>query len=740
MISLLGPLLALLILFGVTYLLVEQWDQVKWQVIARLILALILFGVVAYGVRYWLVIGASCLPDCVGANLVGREMSGARLNGANLVSANLSRTDLSKASLRGADLSGALLVRVNLEGADLRDAQLLGANLERANLAGANLAGARFDGADLIEADLTGVDLTETSLLGVNLEGAEMESVDLTGVMLAAVDLVDAKLNGARLVNVDLTGATLSRADLSGAQMSGSNLSGAWLNLATLIGADLSNADLSGASLMGANLASANFGSSRMVGATLVGADMNGSNLNGVNLLGARLLLDELTDADLTLDRAVEELNELQRSLILVDAEWEGATFDTQTVWPNLTVNEEMAATIELIDSSEAIPTDTIKVGVLHSLSGPLAISEVAARDAAFLAIDEINAAGGVLGKQLEPIVEDGASSPEVFAEKARKLLETNGVAVVFGGWRTDSRNAMIPIFEELNGLLFYPAPAEGFQQSPNIVYMGQDPSQQIIPAVNYLAEQGYVNLLLIGSEISYSQVVHAIIQVQARELGQTVVGELLVPLGESDFGSLMEQLRASPPDLIINTMNGESNIGFFQQLTEAGFTASDIPIISTGVAEEEVRIIGPEFMVGHMTTGNYFQTVQSPENFSFVTAYKSIYGQERVTSASIVAAYTGVHLWHELVEKAQSIDVEQVRAAMAQPIDYIGPAGPVQIDVETQYTFQWARIGTVREDGLIEEAIRSEEPLPPDPFLTAYPWVDEVQQMVESLSETTEQ
>lgn len=739
MLSFLIPLLAFVILFVLAYFFAEMWDEIKWQVIARVIIALIIFGLVAYGARYWIIVGVSCIPDCVGANLVGREMSGARLDGATLVNTNLSRTDLSKAHLRGADLSGATMVRVNLEGADLRDARLLGANLERANLAGANLLGAQLDGADLIEADLTGVDLTQTSLLGVNFEGAEMESVNLTGVRLTAGDLVNTKLNGARLINTDLTGATLSRSDLSGAQLSGGNLSGAWLNLTTLIGADLSNADLSGASMIGANLASANFGNSRLLGTTLIGADMNGANLNGANLLGARLLVNELTDADMALDRALEELNELQRSQILVDAEWEGATFDAQTVWPNVNVNEEMAATIELIDSSETILTDTIKVGVLHSLSGPMAISEIAARDATFMAIDEINADGGVLGKQLEIIIEDGASDPEVFAEKARKLLESDEVAVVFGGWRSDSRNAMIPIFEELNGLLFYPAPIEGFQSSPNIFYMGQDPSQQIIPAVSYLAEQGYENILLIGSEFTYSRIAHTIIKVQTRDLGQTIVGELFIPLGNTDFGSLMEQLRASPPDLIINTMYGESNVGFFQQLAATGFTATDIPVISTSVAEEEVRIIGAEYMVGHFTSWDYFQTLQTPENFTFVTAYKSIYGQDRVTSSPIVSAYAGVYLWRELVETAQSTEVDLVRAAMEEPVNYIAPGGPIQIDTETQQTYRMARVGVVRDDGLIDEIISSDEPLPPDPFLRAYPWAEEIQQMVESFDESAE-
>lgn len=739
MITLLGPTIALLILFAVVYALVDKWDRLKRQIIIRATILIVFSALISFSIGYWLVVGVSCLPDCVGANLVGRELNGMRLNNANLVNANLNRTNLSKSQLRGADFSGSQLMRANLEGADLRNAKFLGANLQRANLAGANLAGARFDGADLIEADLTGVDLTETSLLGVNLEGAEMESVDLTGVILTAAEMVNAKLNGARLINTDLSGATLSRADLSGAQLNGSNLSGAWLNLATLIGADLTNADLSGASLIGADLASANFGSSRLVGAVLVGADMNGANLNGVNLLGAKLLLEELTDADLVLDRSVEELNEFQRSILLVDAKWEGATFDTQTVWPNAGVDEEMAATIELIESSEtaAVVTNTIKVGVLHSLSGPLAISEVAARDATFLAIDEINAAGGVLGLPLEPIIEDGASSPEVFAEKARKLLEVDEVAVIFGGWRSDSQNAMVPIVEELNGLLFYPAATEGFQQSPNVVYMGQDASQQIIPALNYLYQQEFVNILLIGSEFPYSRRAHTIIKAQALELGQVIVGELYVPVGANDFLSLIEQLRGTPPDVIINTMVGESNVYFFQQLADADFTASTLPVLSTTVAEEEVRIIGPQLIAGHLTTWSYFQTMQTPENFNFVTAYKEAYGQERVTSAPIAAAYAGVYLWRELVETAQSIEVEAVRAAIAEPIAYIAPEGPIQLSSDTQSTFKVARIGQIRDDGLIEEVISSAEPLPPDPYLETYPWADEIREVLEeSLAE----
>ena len=176
-------------------------------------------------------------------------------------------------------------------------------------------------------------------------------------------------------------------------------------------------------------------------------------------------------------------------------------------MWPSPDVGEEVAAVLDLTTESQQVLTDTIKVGVLHSLSGPMAISEVALRDATFLAIDEINAAGGVLGRQLEPITEDGASSPAVFAEKAQQMLESDEVAVIFGGWTSDSRKAMLPVLEKTDGLLFYPVPYEGFEQSPQVFYLGQEPSQQLIPAVNFLLEQGLTSMLLIGSEFAYSRV-----------------------------------------------------------------------------------------------------------------------------------------------------------------------------------------------------------------------------------------
>lgn len=739
MIQFLFPLIVLLLIIALAFIMADTWGNVKWRVIRRLTIFTLLVSAVFGAARYWIILSVDCVPNCVGINLVARDMSGMRLNGANFVGANLTGAQFHKTHLQDANLSGTRLIQANLEGADLTGARLLGADLRNANLAGANLTDANLNGADLTGADLTGIDLTRTSLFGVTFERAEMENVNLTGVALVAVNFVDAQLNGAQLINADLSGAILSRADVSGAQLNGSNLSGAWLNLANLIGANLVNADLSGASLIGTNLASADFQSARLIGATLVGAKMNGTNLNGANLLGARLRVDELTEADFRSDTAVAELNELQRSETIVDARWDGATFDRQTVWPSPDLDAEVVAVLESDTDSGNILSDTIKIGVLHSLSGPMAISEAALRDATFLAIDEINAAGGVLGLQLEPIVEDGASSPAVFAEKSRELLAIDDVAAIFGGWTSDSRKAMLPILEDEDGLLFYPVPYEGFEESPYVFYLGQEPSQQLIPAVNFLIEQNLVNVLLIGSEFAYSRVAHTIVKVQLNQSGHQIVGELFVPLGGTDFGAFIEQVRASPPDVIINTMYGESNVAFFQQLVEAGITSADIPILSTGVAEEEVRIIGPEYVEGHFITLNYFQTLTTPENFAFVTAYKNAYGSERVTSAPIAAAYAGVYVWKALVEAAGATDPAAVRAAAATPIDYVAPEGSVQIDSASRHMFKYARIGRVRADGLIDEVISSGALLAPDPFLTEYPWSDLVMDVLATFTEESE-
>lgn len=394
---------------------------------------------------------------------------------------------------------------------------------------------------------------------------------------------------------------------------------------------------------------------------------------------------------------------------------------------PAETTEEEAPAeeTEATADTEAAADTgDTIKVGVLHSLSGTMAISEVSVKDATLLAIEEINAAGGVMGRQLEPIVEDGASDWPTFAEKARKLIQQDGVAVVFGCWTSASRKAVLPVFEDLNGLLFYPVQYEGLEQSPNIFYTGAEPSQQIVPAVEYLLEQGHRNIYLLGSDYVFPRTANKIIKAQLEAMGGYVAGEEYVPLGGTEFSTIISKIQSAQPDAIFNTLNGDSNVAFFKQFKDAGFTPEDTPVMSVSVAEEEVRGIGPENIAGHLVSWNYYQTTDTPENERFVTAYKTAYGEDRVTADPIEAGYFGVYLWKEMVEKSGSTEVDAVRAAAAEgDIEFAAPEGLVRVDGENQHTWKTVRIGQIREDGLIDEIWSSGEPLKPDPFLEQYEW-----------------
>ncbi len=327
---------------------------------------------------------------------------------------------------------------------------------------------------------------------------------------------------------------------------------------------------------------------------------------------------------------------------------------------------------------------DTIKVGVLHSLSGTMSISEVAVKDATLLAIEEINKSGGVLGKKLSPVVEDGASDWPTFNEKARKLVQNDKVAVVFGGWTSASRKAMLPSFEELNGLLFYPVQYEGLEQSPSIFYTGAEPSQQIVPAVDYLLSQGKKKIYLLGSDYVFPRTANKIIKALLAARGGEVAGEEYLPLGGTEVSTILSKISAAKPDAIFNTLNGDSNVAFFKQLKDAGFTAAKLPVLSVSVAEEEVRGIGADNIEGHLVSWNYYQTTSTPENKRFVDAYKAKYGQDRVTDDPIEAGYFGVYLWKMAAEKAGSTEVDKVKEAVkGGSIEFSAPEGPVKLDAE---------------------------------------------------------
>lgn len=386
---------------------------------------------------------------------------------------------------------------------------------------------------------------------------------------------------------------------------------------------------------------------------------------------------------------------------------------------------EAPAAAEEPAAAAPAAEGETIKVGVLHSLSGTMAISEVSVRDATLLAIEEINAAGGLMGKMLEPIVEDGASDWPTFAEKARKLIQQDGVAVVFGCWTSASRKAVLPVFEELNGLLFYPVQYEGLEASPNIFYTGAEPTQQIIPGVEFLVnELGAGSIYLLGSDYVFPRTANLIIKAQLEALGVELAGEEYVPLGGTEFSTIISKIQEAQPAAIFNTLNGDSNVAFFKQFKDAGFTAETMPVLSVSVAEEEVRGIGPENIAGHYTAWNYYQTTETPENEAFVAAYKAAYGDERVTADPIEAGYFGVYLWKAMVEAAGSTEVDAVReAARSGEITFAAPEGLITVDPENQHTYKYVRIGQINAEGLIDEVYSNPEAVKPDPFLANIPW-----------------
>ncbi|AKS36627.1 urea ABC transporter substrate-binding protein [Mycolicibacterium goodii] len=365
----------------------------------------------------------------------------------------------------------------------------------------------------------------------------------------------------------------------------------------------------------------------------------------------------------------------------------------------------------------------TIKVGSLNSLSGTMAISEVTVRDAIKLAVEQINADGGVLGKQIELIGEDGASEPTVFAEKAEKLISSDCVAAVFGGWTSSSRKAMLPVFESANALLYYPVQYEGLESSKNIFYTGATTNQQIVPALDYLKEKGVKSLYLVGSDYVFPQTANRIIKAYAEANGIEIKGEDYTPLGSTDFSTIINKVRGSNADAVFNTLNGDSNVAFFREYRNVGLTPDKMPVVSVSIAEEEVGGIGVQNIDGQLTAWNYYETIDTPENKAFVKAYKDfVKDPKKPTSDPMEAAYVSVYLWKNTVEKAQSFDVKAIQDN-ADGVSFDAPEGKVTIDGENHHITKTARIGEIRPDGLIYTVWESKGPIEPDPYLKSYPW-----------------
>ncbi|MEW6693946.1 MAG: urea ABC transporter substrate-binding protein [Pseudomonadota bacterium] len=375
-----------------------------------------------------------------------------------------------------------------------------------------------------------------------------------------------------------------------------------------------------------------------------------------------------------------------------------------------------------------------IKVGILHSLSGTMAISETVLKDIALMTIEEINAAGGVLGRKLEPVVVDPASNWPLFAEKARQLLTQDKVAAVFGCWTSVSRKSVLPVFEELNGLLFYPVQYEGEELSKNVFYTGAAPNQQAIPAVEYLMSKdggSAKRFVLLGTDYVYPRTTNKILRafLKSKGIPEADIMEEYTPFGHSDYQTIIAKIKqfaaAGKKTCVISTINGDSNVPFYKELGNQGLKATDVPVVAFSVGEEELRGVDTKPLVGHLAAWNYFMSIKNPANDAFIkkwAAYakaKNIPGHKDkpLTNDPMEATYIGIHMWKQAVEKAKSTAVDEVIAAMAgQTFD--APCGfKVKMDERNHHLHKPVFIGEVRADGQFNVVWKTKGPIRAQPW-----------------------
>lgn len=359
---------------------------------------------------------------------------------------------------------------------------------------------------------------------------------------------------------------------------------------------------------------------------------------------------------------------------------------------------------------------DMVSVGVLQSLTGTMAISEITVKNAEMLAIEEINAAGGVMGKKINALVEDGASDPSTFAQKASKLIESDKVATVFGGWTSASRKAMLPVFERTKNLLWYPVQFEGNECSPNIMYSGAQPNQQALPALEWAVKQGYKSYFLVGSDYVYPRTANLILKKHIEKGGMQVAGETYVPLGGTDFSGVIAKIRQAKPAIIINTLNGDSNVAFFKQMTAAGLSPKTLPVMSFSIGEQEAQAMGAQLVEGSYAAWNYFQSLPGEGNAKFIAAYQAKFGAGAAITDPMVHGYLDVYAWKAAVEKAQSFDPDAVRKAAAALGGFPTPMGTVSF-AANQSLVQKAYIGRLKPDGQFEIIADSGADIQPQPY-----------------------
>jgi len=391
-----------------------------------------------------------------------------------------------------------------------------------------------------------------------------------------------------------------------------------------------------------------------------------------------------------------------------------------------------MAASLAGMSLEAAAQAKTVKVGVLHSLSGTMAISETVLKDTALMAFEEINAKGGVMGYKIEPVVVDPASNWPLFAEKARQLVTQDKVAAVFGCWTSVSRKSVLPVFEELNGLLYYPVQYEGEELSKNVFYTGAAPNQQAIPAVEYLMSKeggGAKRWVLLGTDYVYPRTTNKILRafLKSKGVADKDIDEKYTPFGHSDYQTIVADVKkfsAGGKTAVVSTINGDSNVPFYKELGNQGLKATDVPVVAFSVGEEELRGVDTKPLVGHLAAWNYFMSIKDPVNDEFKAKWaayakaKKLPGADKpLTNDPMEATYIGIYMWKQAVEKAKSFDTDKVIAAMAGQT-FKAPSGIVsKMDEKNHHLQKAVFIGEIKADGQFNVVWKTKGPIKAQPW-----------------------
>ena len=420
---------------------------------------------------------------------------------------------------------------------------------------------------------------------------------------------------------------------------------------------------------------------------------------------------------------------------------------------PTTSASAAPAATTATATATKPAASETgpIKVGILHSLSGTMAISETSLKDVALMTIESINEKGGIKGRKIEPIVVDPASNWPLFAEKARELLQKEQVAAVFGCWTSVSRKSVLPVFEELNGLLFYPVQYEGEESSYNVFNTGAAPNQQAIPAVEYLMSAqggGAKKWVLLGTDYVYPRTTNKILRYFLKEKGvkEDDIKEKYTPFGHSDYQPIVSDVKkfaAGTPTAVVSTINGDSNVPFYKELANQGLKAKDIPVVAFSVGEEELRGIDTKPLVGHLAAWNYFMSIENETNKQFIADWKAYVkekslpdGDKRVTNDPMEATVIGIKMWAQAVEQAGTTDVDAVRQAMSGQVVKSPSGFDITMDGKNHHLHKPVYIAEIKGDGQFQIVWKTEGPIramPWSPFVPesakkvadwTYPWV----------------